>query len=174
MKSLFFKLVIVLIALAGWMAYENQQAIMNFSLSDIKKIIPKSLPKNIGDKNGSSTIVYKWQDSSGKWHFSDTRPKDVTTVSIEKIRSDVNVMPSYPVEKPETPQNKASIDSQLGSRSQSKGSGKTLSDTSTNSGAENSSEFPLSPSRYKRAIEQAKEARRAMEQRNQELDAIAH
>ncbi|GMR17888.1 MAG: hypothetical protein BMS9Abin33_0282 [Gammaproteobacteria bacterium] len=173
MKSLFFKLVIVLIALAGWIAYDQRQAIMNFSLSDIKKLVPESLPKNIGDKKGSTTTVYKWQDSSGKWHFGDTRPKDVKAVSVKKIRSDVNVMPSHPVEKPGMPQNKVRIDSQPGSRSQSTGSGKTSSGTGASSGAKNGSKFPLSPNRYKRAIEQAKEARKAMEQRNQELDSMA-
>ena len=173
MKSLFFKLVIVLIALAGWIAYDQRQAIMNFSLSDIKKLVPESLPKNIGDRKGGTTTVYKWQDSSGKWHFGDTRPKGVKTVSVKKIPSDVNVMPSHPVEKPEVLQNKARTDSLPGSRSQSTGSGKTLSGTGANSGAKKGSEFPLSPNRYKRSTEQAKEARKAMEQRNRELDSVA-
>jgi len=172
MKPLFFKLVIVLIALAGWIAYDHRQAIMNFSLSDVKKLVPESLPKNIGDKGGTTT-VYKWQDSSGKWHFGDTRPKDVDAVSVKKISSDVNVMLSHPVEKPGVPRNKVRTESQSGSRSPSTGSGKTSSGTGANSGTKNGSEFPLSPNRYKRAIEQAKEARKAMEQRNQELDSMA-
>jgi len=56
--------------------------------------------------------IYKWQDDSGEWHFSNHPPAAGITSSVNVYRSDVNITqapPSTPVDsKPEQPDEKAS------------------------------------------------------------------
>ena len=43
-----------------------------------------------------STIVYKWQDPSGKWHISDQKPAADVEYQQERYTRDTNVLPLPP------------------------------------------------------------------------------
>lgn len=54
-----------------------------------------SAPKQPGqDKN--ETIVYKWQDTTGAWHFSNQPPPTGVASSVKTYRSDVNITRTPP------------------------------------------------------------------------------
>jgi Domain of unknown function (DUF4124) len=64
------------------------------------------------DKN--ETTVYKWQDATGEWHFSNQPPPAGTSSSVKTYRSDVNITqpPPPPVApKPEPVEKAAAIPS---------------------------------------------------------------
>ncbi|KPK54451.1 MAG: hypothetical protein AMS22_05900 [Thiotrichales bacterium SG8_50] len=42
----------------------------------------------------SSTTLYKWQDSSGRWHVEDTPPAPGIPFEVLDYRHDANVMPA--------------------------------------------------------------------------------
>lgn len=43
-----------------------------------------------------TTRVYKWQDASGAWHVSDTRPPGDVEFTVQEYNSDDNVLPLPP------------------------------------------------------------------------------
>ena len=42
------------------------------------------------------TRIYKWQDEQGKWHVSDSPPKEGVTYEMRDYRSDENILPLPP------------------------------------------------------------------------------
>lgn len=52
-------------------------------------------PLTAADKN--ATLVHKWQDSAGEWHFSNQPPPAGIKGSIETYRNDVNITQAPPV-----------------------------------------------------------------------------
>jgi hypothetical protein len=40
------------------------------------------------------TTVYKWQDTDGKWHYTNARPPEGTSYEIVEYTRDTNVVPS--------------------------------------------------------------------------------
>lgn len=172
MKSLLVKLVIVLVALVGWMLYDNRQAITSFSLAGLKNSVSTKLPVRLESKGGATT-VYKWQDQSGKWHFSDTQPQEAKTVVTTKIRSDQNVIQSYPLVPDADSSDSHAANLELLPAIVGKPSpGSSTSVSGQAVADENDISLPLSPARYKEALDRAKAARNAMEQRNQNLDNL--
>ena len=79
----------------------------------------------------NETTVYKWQDKSGEWHFSNQPPPAGTSSSVKKYRSDTNITqapPPSPAEsKPEQAQAATSTipDTPSPTRSASSSSSKT-------------------------------------------------
>lgn len=61
---------------------------------------------------GKATQVYKWQDASGEWHFSNTPPPAGIKGSVETYRNDVNITQAVqpPVEVAPEPAEKVSTD----------------------------------------------------------------
>ncbi|MDH5648654.1 MAG: DUF4124 domain-containing protein [Gammaproteobacteria bacterium] len=167
-KSLLIKLAMVLVILVAWMAYHNHSLFDSISLSSLSGAASDKLPKRLTKPSVTITTVYKWKDSNGTWQFSGTPPVGVTDFTVETIRSDQNVIASEPAVPPATQQ--ATKEKTAVTPGKSEGS-----DSSTGATANPDSgglDSLLSPERYKQAIEQAKEARRAMEQRNQTQEQL--
>jgi hypothetical protein len=63
------------------------------------------LPLPEVEKDENATKVYKWQDESGEWHFSNQPPPSGVASSVETYRSDVNITqaPPPPVEEKQEP-----------------------------------------------------------------------
>lgn len=151
MKPVLVKLVLVLVALVGWMVYDNWHVVEQMSVAKFVDATTKKLPKRLIPKTSNNvTEVYQWKDTSGKTHFSNTRPEGIDVVTIKKISSDQNVLQSND-----------------GSANVPK-----LADAADDPAAADNS-FPLSPTRFKEAIDKAKEVRQGAEQRNKTLDEIA-
>lgn len=88
-----------------------------------------------------SSTVYRWQGKHGQWHFSDTPPEN-TEAQSEALPELVNVLPAQ-----KTP-------------------------ASNQSSSRSSSVVPstLNPANIPKLIEQAKDVKALMEQRNQQID----
>ena len=54
------------------------------------------LDSGSGSDSGSAPVIgqkmYKWQDETGRWHFSNERPDNVDVVSVEEMPEVDNVM----------------------------------------------------------------------------------
>jgi hypothetical protein len=87
-----------------------------------------------------ATTVYKWQDKSGQWHFSNQPPPPGTAVSVKTYRTDSNVMAAPSTAAEATPADDPG-------------------DTSL-----------LDPSRIKQLIQDAKNVQKLMDKRQQQLD----
>jgi len=63
------------------------------NLSDIK--LPEvNLPNLSGDSPSGQVTVYKWQDASGNWHFSNEPPPDNTPYQTTKVDPNANLIHS--------------------------------------------------------------------------------
>ncbi len=66
-----------------------------------------SAPKLPGINEENETTIYKWQDDSGEWHFSNQPPPADVNSSVKTYDNNVNITqtpPPAPVEnKPEQP-----------------------------------------------------------------------
>lgn len=94
MRSLFFKMGFLLVALIGWVIYDrwdNLSMTAATSASAIsgkmKSSLPTEPPANV------KTKVYKWQDAQGRWQFSNEPPKTQAKVSTQTYNSNENVIP---------------------------------------------------------------------------------
>lgn len=82
MKSVLIKLIIVTIALIGWVIYTRMDQIkeaLDFDLDTselVANIAPASSP------SPTETTIYKWQDDKGDWHMSNSPPVDARNVQI--------------------------------------------------------------------------------------------
>ncbi len=155
-------LIIILIALVGAAALTELNPSAEKSTSPITKGLAtvhswfrgSSAPKLPGmDEN--ETIVYKWQDDSGEWHFSNQPPPAGVTSSVKTYRSDINITqapppPPAPVEStPEKPDKKTADIPQTASPL-----------------------LPITdPERVKQLIDDAKNVRDLVGNRQQALDA---
>jgi len=56
------------------------------------------LPGSDAASDDKQTIVYKWQDNAGEWHFSNQPPPKNIASSVKTYRSDINITqtPSLP------------------------------------------------------------------------------
>jgi len=98
-----------------------------------------------------TTKVFKWKDANGVWHYTDQAPSDKINVETVEIDSRTNVIQGlYHTDKNEEPDSATSIAAKM-----------TPPD----------SDF-LSMDRAMNVMKDAKLARKAMEQRNQQLQEI--
>ena len=94
MQSLFFKMGLVLVALAGWVAYDrwdDWSAKTTASVSAVSNKVKSSLPTE--PPTNVKTKVYKWQDAQGRWQYSNEAPKTQAKVSTQTYNSNENVIP---------------------------------------------------------------------------------
>lgn len=93
MKSLFFKMGLVLALLVSWVVYDrwdtwaaNTEIAVSNVTHKVKSSLPTEPPTNI------TTQVYKWKDAQGRWQFSNEPPKTTAKVTTETYNSNQNVM----------------------------------------------------------------------------------
>lgn len=82
MKSVLIKLIIVTIALIGWVIYTRMDQIkdaLDFDL-DTSELVSK-LPTT-SSPAPTQTTIYKWRDDQGVWHMSNAPPADARNVQI--------------------------------------------------------------------------------------------
>lgn len=62
-----------------------------------------SLPNTLNPfSSDDATTVYKWQDESGQWHYSNQPPPDSRAAETISINTGANVVPSHPPSGSET------------------------------------------------------------------------
>lgn len=96
-------------------------------------------------KPASTQSFYKWQDAQGQWHYTDKAPNDIESSQIS-VRSDTNIIRSVPVAQP-------------------------ASSKPSQQPATKHLPAALNPAQAMKALEDAKHAKQAMEQRQQQLDS---
>lgn len=99
----------------------------------------------------STTKVFKWKDENGVWHYTDQAPKGNANVETVEVNSRTNIIQGLNIAEPNESTN-------------------TAADISANMTPPDA-DF-LSLERAKNIMSDAKLARQAMEQRNQQLQAI--
>lgn len=93
MKSLFFKMGLVLSLLVSWVVYDRWDswtAKTDAVVSSVSQKVKSSLPTE--PQTNVTTQVYKWKDAQGRWQFSNEPPKTTAKVSTETYNSNQNVM----------------------------------------------------------------------------------
>ena len=91
MKSLFNKLIFLILILSAWVVYDRWD-----SISQIFKSTQKQISREISSiKNTevTTTTVYKWKDKDGNWQYSNARPENVPDAEVKQFRSDENILP---------------------------------------------------------------------------------
>lgn len=79
-KSIFYQLCMVLVALVGWLISNNFDKIVSYL--DVSKYFNKTVNKVTGaDKK--PTIAYKWVDEDGQVHYGSEQPKGVDATKKE-------------------------------------------------------------------------------------------
>lgn len=102
MKSLLTKLIILLIAVIGWVVYSKMDQIKAM-IGDAQDAVPEIAIPNITEpEKPETTTVYKWQDSSGEWHITSTPPPDGASVEAKTYVHDANVVPAVKAKKAES------------------------------------------------------------------------
>lgn len=94
MQNMLTKLLILLVALIGWVIYSKMDKIKAF-LGDVPAM-PEivSVPTPTTQAAPKTTTVYKWQDASGEWHISSTPPAGVSAIETKTYTNDANVVPA--------------------------------------------------------------------------------
>jgi hypothetical protein len=141
---MFLRLLIILIIVAvaaavfyGLNPADDSQSPLLRGLAEIQSQHAAATPPK------PATTVYKWQDKSGQWHFSNQPPPPGTASSVKTYRADSNIMQAPPAAADATPADDPS-------------------DTAL---------LPLTdPSRIKQLIHDAKNVQNLMDQRQQQLD----
>lgn len=169
LKALMFAAIV-----AVWVYYYNSSYMTQLSLDNAPAIKTEDLSvskikqavSEIGEKIQSNvpdapetTTVYKWYDSSGKLHVSNTPPANVSDVQVQEYKSNVNIVPSSV--KP----------SAQGSGGNASGS--TSNSATSTSGKDSSAAGSTDSNRvdsYRKLLEKAQQARSSMEKRNQEIE----
>jgi len=90
----------------------KMQKLPDISLPDIE------LPKLPGDSSSSTVKVYKWQDSSGNWHFSNEPPPDHTSYQTTDVDPNANLIQGMKSTAPKTGVSSGSISQGSGSSSE--------------------------------------------------------
>ncbi|HEC20096.1 MAG TPA: DUF4124 domain-containing protein [Gammaproteobacteria bacterium] len=91
-------LIVVLLVVVGAAALSDLNPAAEQSVNPIVKGLAtiqswfrsNPLPTTAGNKE-NETVVYKWKDTSGEWHFSNQPPPEGTASSVKIYRSDTNV-----------------------------------------------------------------------------------
>ena len=94
------KLVIILVLFSigavAALSFLGQQ----MGIDPIKVEAPK-LPSFNLPQSGSSSGVYKWQDSEGQWHFGDAPPDNAGMLQQVNINTEQNVVRAFKTQAPE-------------------------------------------------------------------------
>lgn len=101
-KSMFFKLVFVLILLVAWIIYGYRHVIMN-TWYETTEAVEQTADKLglVPEPEVKTSTAYKWTDAEGKVHFSSTPPPAGTQGVEEKQYGDgINVVAAPPRRKP--------------------------------------------------------------------------
>ncbi len=99
--SLLIVLLIVLVAGAFFLAPDDPDDDSPALLQGLSQI--RSMTEGLGDEK-STTTVYKWQDTDGEWHFSNTPPPQGIASQVQTYRADTNVIQApRPQQKPAAP-----------------------------------------------------------------------
>ena len=108
----------------------------------------RSLAQDAGNKEADTTTVYKWQDESGEWHFSNNPPAEGIAHQVVTYRADTNTL-----SMPTTP---------------SPGSRPTEEDNDT--APQSSAELMPTPGRIQKLLNDARAVQDLMDNRQQQLD----
>lgn len=108
-----------------------------------------------GFSSSTKTTVYKWQDAQGNWHYGDAAPEQQQGVATLKINSNTNLIQGFKPTEASNP--KSSATSPAPAAAKMTDSNKDI----------------LSFERATNVMKDAKLAAKAMEQRNEQLKAIA-
>ena len=103
--SLLIVLIIVLVAGAFFLAPDSPDAGSPALLQGLSQI--RSMTEGLDDAEDKATIVYKWQDANGEWHFSNSPPPQGVASQVQTYRADTNVIqaprpPKTPAAPPAT------------------------------------------------------------------------
>ena len=102
MQSLLTKLIILLIAVIGYVVYSKMDQIKAM-LGEAEQAMPEiAIPSVAEPEKPATTTVYKWQDASGEWHITSTPPPKGATVEAKTYAHDANVVPAVKAKKPES------------------------------------------------------------------------
>lgn len=106
---MFFRLLIIfiIVAIAGAVFYGLNPSGDNSAplLRGLGKV--KSLTQQATPEAPVETVVYKWQDKNGEWHFSNHPPPEGAAASTTTYRSDINVVAPPQAESPPTQESPA-------------------------------------------------------------------
>ncbi len=69
-------------------------------LTAVQSWFRESSAPQLPDMDENETTVYKWQDDSGKWHFSNQPPPAGVDSSVKTYRSDINITQAPPLPSP--------------------------------------------------------------------------
>jgi len=97
MKSLIFLSLYALAGLTGWSVYHYTLANDGAASLEVAQMIPKAL--DFRDNAGPSSL-YRWQDETGKWQYSNKRPKELDAKVQEQASNyvdELNALKSLPV-----------------------------------------------------------------------------
>lgn len=70
---------------------------------DIGIPFKQAISQHPAQPHDEPSLIYRWQDSDGVWHFSDTSPEGVTHVERQELRPDTNLLQSIPSNKAAPP-----------------------------------------------------------------------
>jgi hypothetical protein len=102
------------------------------------------------DKPANTEQVYKWQDASGEWHFSNQPPPEGVASSVKIYRTDANI--TQAVETPPEPASEPAATADI-----PQGAAPLLPITD--------------PERVQQLVEDAKNVQKLMDQRVKDIDA---
>lgn len=150
-----FTLIILAGALAIPFFMKNKQGEPMMSLPTLNDLSPSAMVSSTPSISSDRT-VYKWQDTNGVWHYGD-EPPEGAQFSTLVVNDQTNIIQSTPVPEKAPPPNKAI----------------TGTDTNKAYSPPKNNEDTLTLDRALNIVDDAHAVRDMMEQRNQQLDAIA-
>jgi len=93
-RSLIKNLLIVLVLLSAWVAYDNWDRVSDLSPAAVKDAVSHSMTTLPSE--GQKSRTYQWTDDLGKVHVSNTPPENARNVKIIEYDDNLNVLPSNP------------------------------------------------------------------------------
>lgn len=157
MRSILYKLIMVLVLLAGWVTYDNWGKIASFSPSSVKTAVINSF--SFATSGLKKSRIYQWEDENGRKHVSNTPPVNARNVKVVEYESDLNVVPGH---KP------APEDKKQAAGQDSTAAGDNASNIRQPNTKNNNSNKDLVDT-YTSAIKDAKDVQNIMNQRNKNL-----
>jgi len=150
-----FRLTTILVLVAAMALpffIDNNNGEPMLSLPSTESFLPsKSSTATISNVLPTTTTVFKWKDTSGVWHYTDQAPTDRVDIETVEIDTRTNIIQSFSDSSPDV-----AADSAASTAAKM---------TSPDAGF-------LSLDRAMNVMQDAKLARKAMEQRNQQLQEI--
>jgi Domain of unknown function (DUF4124) len=145
--------ILVLVAAMGLpFVIDNNNGEPMLSLPNADSFLPsKSSTATITNVLHTTTTVFKWKDSDGVWHYTDQAPAGRVDIETVEVDSRTNIIQSFSDSSPDVAADSAAST--------------TAKMTSPDAGF-------LSVDRAMNVMQDAKLARKAMEQRNQQLQEI--